>query len=300
MFVSAAGNVPELSQPSLSVEEIFGVFPDLIFVLNRDSIITEFHAGNSSDLYVPPEQFLGKSMCDVLPLEASTKIRSALESATQKRAAEVIEYRLVIDDTMKWFEARLSCSQEDRFIMLVRDISESKSKEEHILFQATHDHLTGLYNRAFAFDYINQKLNEAKRQSTTTALLFIDIDDFKKVNDNFGHDVGDRVLVAVAKAINVTVRKQDLVCRLGGDEFVVAISGDMDKKGIIELAEQLNSRLEKVVQGFDHGVNVSLSIGVSSCENGELSVSELVKQADIAMYLNKRHGKGGLSFYKPD
>lgn len=285
---------------SLTVEELFGVFPDLVFVLNDEYVIQEFKAGNSKDLYLAPENFLGKSMCDVLPIEATTKLREAFDLAYKTKEVQQTEYRLIIQDTMKWFEARVSLTSNNRLITLVRDITESKCKEEQILYQATHDHLTGLYNRAFAFDYISQKLKEAARTHSITAILFVDLDNFKLINDSYGHDKGDQVLVVTANAIKNTLREQDLVARVGGDEFIVALDGDLQISDIKDIANKVIHNLKAEIAKMNLKSNVTASIGVSICRKGNTGVSELIRQADAAMYKSKKLGKDDISFSVPN
>jgi diguanylate cyclase (GGDEF)-like protein len=285
---------------SLTVEELFGVFPDLVFVLNDEYVIQEFKAGNRKDLYLAPENFLGKSMCDVLPIEATTKLREACDLAYKTKEFQQTEYRLIIQDTMKWFEARVSLTSNNRLITLVRDITESKCKEEQILYQATHDHLTGLYNRAFAFDYISQKLKEAARTHSITAILFVDLDNFKLINDSYGHDKGDQVLVVTANAIKNTLREQDLVARVGGDEFIVALDGDLQISDIKDIAQKVIHNLKAEIAKMNLKSNVTASIGVSICSKGNTGVSELIRQADAAMYKSKKLGKDDISFSVPN
>lgn len=274
---------------SLSVDEIFNVFPDLIFVLDKHAQMLEYRAGNMNDLYIPPDEFLGKSMCDVLPTEAAHIIRQALDDSIRSQAVEVVEYKLPVVEAVKWFEARICLSDDERFIMLVRDITESKIKEEEITYQATHDHLTGLYNRAFAFDYINQKLKEAERQQFPVAILFIDIDEFKQVNDNFGHDVGDQVINMTAKAIKVSLRDEDMVSRIGGDEFLVMITDKNSLFNLDKIVAKIQDSIEKFTHLLHEELSVSASIGYSICQNGKTSLVELIKQADLNMYKCKKN-----------
>lgn len=274
---------------SLSVDEIFNVFPDLIFVLDKHAQILEYRAGNMNDLYIPPDEFLGKSMCDVLPTEAARIIRQALDDSMRSQTVEVVEYKLPVMEAVKCFEARICLSDDERFIMLVRDITESKIKEEEITYQATHDHLTGLYNRAFAFDYINQKLKEAERQQFPVAILFIDIDEFKQVNDNFGHDVGDQVLNMTAKAIKVSLRDEDMVSRIGGDEFLVMITDKNSLFNLDKIVTKIQDSIEKFTHLLHEELSVSASIGYAICQNGKTSLVELIKQADLNMYKCKKN-----------
>lgn len=296
----AANNKDISSSFTLTVEELFGVFPDLIFVLDQNYIIQEFKAGNSQDLYLTPEHFLGKSMCEVIPIEAANKLNDAFDLAFKTKEVQQTEYRLIVQDTMKWFEARVSLTSNNRLITLVRDITENKCKEEKILYQATHDHLTGLYNRAFAFDYISQKLKEAARTHTITAVLFVDLDNFKLINDSYGHDKGDQVLVVTANAIKNTLREQDLVARVGGDEFIVALDGELKISDIKDIAQKVNHSLKEEIGKLNLASKVTASIGVSICSNGNTGVSELIRQADAAMYKSKKLGKDDISFSVPN
>ena len=295
-------------QPSLSVDEIFGVIPDLIFVLDRNSIILEYRAGNIHDLYLQPKDFLGKAMVDVLPTETALKISNAIAKASQSKTVEVVEYQLAVAEANKWFEARICASvcdrkgnsHNNRFIMLVRDITDNKAKEEQITYHATHDHLTGLYNRSFTFDYINHKLQEAARQNQATAILFIDVDEFKQINDQFGHDVGDQVLVAIANALTDCLRKEDLVSRIGGDEFLVMIGGDAAFSDLAAIVSKIETTLDKHTKAIHPELKTTVSIGASVCEHGNTELTELIRQVDIAMYDNKKAGNGGVCLYQQD
>jgi len=288
---------PTQQKDTLTAEEIFSVFPDLIFVLDADYIILEYRAGNVSDLYIPPHEFLGKSMCDLLPEAPANAIRSSILTVKKSKNMDITEYQLEISKEPKWFEARISQSTTNRFIMLVRDVTKTKEKQAHVQYQATHDNLTGLYNRAFALDYLAQKLKEASRQSKTLSVFFIDLDNFKEVNDQFGHEYGDEVLISVANTLQAAVREQDLVSRIGGDEFIIGFSGSSTKEQLLEIADKLDGALNILTAQLNLSFELSISIGIASCEFGELTASELIRRADMAMYHKKRHGKHGATFY---
>ncbi|WP_448550191.1 diguanylate cyclase [Thalassotalea fusca] len=282
---------------TLTAEEIFSVFPDLIFVLDSNYIILEYRAGNVSDLYIPPQEFLGKSMCELLPDAPSNAIKSSILKVKQNQEMDITEYQLDINGEEKWFEARISQSTKDRFIMLVRDETQSKERQAHVQYQATHDNLTGLYNRAFALDYLAQQLKEASRQPKTLTVFFIDLDNFKEVNDLFGHEFGDDVLISIANTLQASVREQDLVSRIGGDEFIIGFSGSSTKEQLLEIADKLDIALNRLTTQLKLSFHLSISIGIASCDQGELTASELIRRADLAMYHKKRHGKHGATFY---
>ncbi|MDE3273463.1 sensor domain-containing diguanylate cyclase [Pseudoalteromonas sp. G4] len=284
---------------SISVDDIFSVIPDLIFVLDANYIIKEYRAGNSSDLYLPPNQFLEQSMCSVLPEETATLIKNALDTAKHKDGITSVEYLLPVNNCEKWFEARVCSSKHDRFILLVRDITQRKNKEIEINFQANHDDLTGLYNRTFAFDFLNQKLKECDRLKTTLSILFIDIDNFKKINDKYGHCTGDCVLKAVASSIKNSVRAQDAVCRIGGDEFIVIMHNQIAHTKLSQIANNINQSLTELPMAAEQQDNVSVSIGISESGKETCSASELLRRADVAMFHTKHCGKHGFSVYEP-
>lgn len=283
---------------SLTIDEVFSVIPDLIFLLDHDHKILEYRAGNFSDLYLPPNEFLGQSMCKVLPPDVAASIKEAINKCLSSDVIQLIEYELEVHGESKWFEARVSHSTSDRVIMLVRDISELKRKQESIIYQSNHDPLTSLYNRAFAIDYLNQKLKEASRNKIATSVFFIDVDDFKKINDQYGHEFGDKVLISVANAITKTVRKKDLVARFGGDEFIVVLEDINNNQSLELVAKKFFNQLGE--QENKLHLPISVSIGISSCQNGNVSSNKLISQADIAMYESKNQGKHTVSIFTPN
>lgn len=291
-------SIAEKPDMPLTIDEIFSVIPDLIFVLDKSDRILEYRAGNTSDLYLPPNQFLGKSMCQVLPFKVARQIKKAIRQCLKSKQIAVAEYELEVQHQLKWFEARISYSNHDRIIMFVRDISELKHKQASIIHQANHDSLTGLYNRSFAIDYLNQKLKESSRNKSAISVFFIDVDDFKSINDQYGHDFGDKVLISVANAIQETVRKRDLVARFGGDEFMVLVEDVSDNPPLALIAEKILSRLYEQTNTLL--LPISVSIGISSCKNGNISSHKLINHADIAMYKSKNMGKHAVSFYTPN
>lgn len=283
---------------ALTVDEIFSVIPDLLFVVDRNTVILEYRAGNSSDLYLPPEEFLGKSMCQVLPNDISSLFKHTIENAFKSRKIETIEYQLPVNGNPKWFEARACCSDETRCVIFVRDISELKSHQADLLYQANHDSLTGVHNRAFAIEFLSQKITEAQRKNTHTAVFFIDLDDFKIINDDYGHEAGDNALIEVSRAIKRAIRKQDLVARFGGDEFMVIIDGASELTDLLGIANKIITEVSS--HNIAVGVPLSVSIGIACCEKGSLLASELIRRADIAMYNSKHQGKNCATFFEQE
>jgi len=298
MTVSKRNKSKELDDQSLTIDEVFSVIPDLIFLLDKNHKILEYRAGNFSDLYLPPDKFLGQSMCQVLPAYVASPIKKAINKCFSSDSIQLIEYELEVHGESKWFEARVSHSTSDRVIMLVRDISELKRKQESIIYQSNHDALTNLYNRAFAIDYLNQKLKEASRNNSAISVFFIDVDDFKNINDQYGHELGDKVLILVANVLTETVRQRDLVARFGGDEFMVVLEDINNNQSLQLVAEKILNKLSE--QENQLHPPISVSIGISSCQNGNVSSNKLISQADIAMYESKNLGKHTVSIFTPN
>lgn len=167
------------------------------------------------------------------------------------------------------------------------DISERKKKEKSLYEMAVHDKLTGLYNRWYVKDFFKKELALMQRKKASLSLLILDVDDFKKINDAYGHNIGDEVLKALARIVKKQVRAYDLVARWGGEEFVVLLPNT----DVIE-AMKIAERVRVSVESFRHEdiPNFTVSIGVASYVEGD-TLESLVERADNALYTAKREGK---------
>ncbi|MFA5959468.1 MAG: diguanylate cyclase [Tatlockia sp.] len=175
------------------------------------------------------------------------------------------------------------------------DITEQKLFQEKLKHLAEHDALTGLINRAIFEDRMSQALSLAKREKCNMAVCFLDIDNFKLINDNYGHVVGDLLLREAAKRMQSCIRDIDTVGRFGGDEFALILSYIKEEKDVIKVAKKLIDRFSKSFVIEEHHVTVSLSIGLSLYPRD--GSTELLEKADAAMYYVKRRGKNNFIFY---
>ncbi|UZE08857.1 diguanylate cyclase domain-containing protein [Pseudomonas corrugata] len=170
--------------------------------------------------------------------------------------------------------------------------------EERAVMQqlAFHDALTGLPNRLLFLNLLNQAINGAIKHKQPLALMFIDLDHFKSVNDTLGHACGDKLLVAVAERLGQSVRSSDVVARLSGDEFAILITG-MDQIDQVEpLAQKLVAAIHQPFMVANHRIETAISIGISLFRGDGCSVDDLLAQADSAMYLAKRNGGNACRF----
>jgi diguanylate cyclase (GGDEF)-like protein len=171
------------------------------------------------------------------------------------------------------------------------DISDRKRVEERVQYLALHDALTGLANRVLFFDRLNTAIATAHRKNGSFALLYLDLDDFKPVNDNYGHETGDLVLRCIAERLRGRVRESDTVARLGGDEFILLFNDTLDESAAITVAEKVIAEVTAPlpVEGCAHRVGCSIGIALYP-RDGE-DADSLMRHADTAMYGAKRLGK---------
>jgi diguanylate cyclase (GGDEF)-like protein/PAS domain S-box-containing protein len=177
------------------------------------------------------------------------------------------------------------------------DITERKESEERVLHMAQHDPLTGLANRKLTYEFCERLLASARRNGTPAALLFIDLDRFKPINDLYGHEAGDAVLGEVALRLVSAVRSEDVVGRLGGDEFLVALANVGDGRDAARAAAHCIASLNRPVRYQCTDLQVSPSIGISLFPQDGEDVESLIKNADAAMYHAKENGRNGFQFY---
>jgi diguanylate cyclase (GGDEF)-like protein/PAS domain S-box-containing protein len=182
--------------------------------------------------------------------------------------------------------------------VIIRDITERKLLEEQLTRQALYDPLTGLANRSLLRDRLLHALARAVATGERLALLFIDLDEFKMINDSRGHAVGDRLLAAVASRLESSVRPEDTVARLGGDEFAILLER-VAEGGAVKAAERVLADLRGRFDLEGTGITVRASVGIAHYDGGGQDADELLRTADLAMYAAKRSGKGGYEVFAP-
>lgn len=177
-----------------------------------------------------------------------------------------------------------------------RDITMRKQMEQQLAYQANHDLLTGLPNRTLLYDRINQGIAHAKRDQTKLIMLFLDIDNFKLINDNLGHNAGDTLLQEIAKRLLLCTRESDTVARFGGDEFVILLIANTHKE-IRLLSQRILARVTQPIELANHEIVVTASIGISIYPHDGTDAATLLKNADMAMYLAKNLGRNTFKLY---
>ena len=183
---------------------------------------------------------------------------------------------------------------ERRYVGLLTDISIFKEREQKMWRQAHHDALTGLPNRLLLRERLTRAIIQARRHHDRLALLFVDLDDFKPINDRFGHAAGDAVLEAVAERMQDCVRESDTVARLAGDEFAILIDRISNDQSALVVARKLQEAITEAVEWDGHTLRVTASIGMATYPDHGDNARDLLDAADQAMYHIKRAGKGGV------
>jgi diguanylate cyclase (GGDEF)-like protein/PAS domain S-box-containing protein len=179
----------------------------------------------------------------------------------------------------------------------MQDISEAKATEARLTHRASHDELTGLPNRGVLEDRAVLAVNRQRRERKPIALLYLDLDGFKRINDTHGHDAGDYLLVAVAKRLTALVRPTDVVSRLGGDEFAVLCEG-MNERGATQLAKRIVEVVPKPIEVQGHNLTVTPSVGISISRDPGARPASLIADADTAMYFAKQESRSGFAFFE--
>ncbi len=241
-----------------------------------------------SNYYAHPEEYE----------DAMEQVRKG-ENITNK----LVELRLPNKDTWKkWALATyLAVEYQNRPAILgwFYDITDHKLMEEKIEYMAYHDNLTDLPNRYLFRDRLEQAIATTDREQSSLALLFVDLDKFKPVNDQYGHDIGDLLLIAVADRIRGCLRKTDSAARLGGDEFVILLPSIKSEENATRIAESIRSELERTFNIEGLTLDISSSTGIAIYPVHAKDGRQLIRNADIAMYYAKAEGRNRVNIYNP-
>ncbi|KRD55753.1 diguanylate phosphodiesterase [Acidovorax sp. Root275] len=299
----------ELRATRDDLESTLNAIPDLLFELGLDGRIHHYRSARSEELAVPPDMLLGRLLRDVVPPEAAAGCHAALEAAHRTGYSAGHQYRLELHGATHWFELSIARKESaapgdaPRFIALSRDITERKRAEARTHQLAYFDALTGLPNRRMLLDRMEHALFSAQQTAQVGAVLYIDLDNFKQINDARGHTLGDTLLMQVAHRLTQQLRPGDTVARLGGDEFVVLahnVASDMEAAGrqALLVAEEIRTALEAPYTIDTHLYSTTGSIGITLFPKRGEGVEDLLREADTAMYRAKDLGRNRIRFYE--
>jgi diguanylate cyclase (GGDEF)-like protein/PAS domain S-box-containing protein len=280
---------------------------DLITVLDADGVVTYQSPSVERVLGYRADEIEGTRF-DRLVAEADKPRLAQIVSRVGKERAETHALECTLrhrDGTWLQFEVQHTDLLHDEHVRGIvlnsRDVSERKAFEDQLAHQAFHDPVTNLANRALFVDRVQHALMRAQRGgSASVGVMFIDLDDFKTVNDSLGHAAGDVVLREVARQLMTAVRPTDTVARFGGDEFAVLLDGVEDSPEAADIAERVLRALEQAVEVDGKEVFPRASVGICLADEGaSADAEELLRNADVAMYRAKRDSKGGYRVFEP-
>ena len=246
------------------------------------------------------------ALLECLHQEDRPKFSLALEQCLHGTGNLDIEYRVAWGDgSFRWLrtkgDALLDFEGDPiKVVWVTEDVSQRKDMDARVRFLAHHDLLTGLPNRTLFQDRLQQALAAAKRMQSRVALLFIDLDRFKYVNDSFGHRAGDILLQTVAARLRNCVRETDTVCRHAGDEYLIVLSALREPAEAALVAEKVLKIFDEVFVLESHEVQISASVGISVYPDDGQTLEDLIRHADAAMYHSKKSGRNRFEFFTPE
>lgn len=291
--------------PKLLIEEILQEMMDLVILVSTSGKIIKINDSTEKILGYSSNELLNQNITVIFEKTFIDKIFSPSSVPEIKRHSDVyckakdgvripisLSCSPIFDPDMNDILAFVLVGQDNRMIKrLEREIEEHKKAKEHIAYLANHDSLTGLPNRKYFCEILHEAINYAKCKQIGFAILFLDLDDLKKVNDTLGHDAGDQLLFEVAKRLKEHILETDIVARIGGDEFTLLLFGVDNEKMAKESAKKLLNSVSDPIEIYGLQINVNISIGASLFpENGD-DPKLLIKQADSQMYLVKKSKK---------
>ncbi|HEB13240.1 MAG TPA: PAS domain S-box protein [Actinobacteria bacterium] len=270
--------------------------PDAVISINDLGMIISWNQAAGKMFGYGPDEIVGQNLIKLIPERYRERHRQALKSSAEtgkmKSAGEKLEFEALRKDGSE-FPIELGVAKTESrtgtsFIGVIRDVTERRAAQEKIKNMAYHDQLTKLPNRRLLRDRLSQALAQSERIKKMIAVMFLDLDGFKKVNDTYGHEVGDLLLLDVAKKLTDSVRKTDTVARMGGDEFVVSLANVTDSNDVKNMANEMLLKLSEPIVLSGNDIQVSASIGISFYPIDDDRIDPLLSKADKALYEAKK------------
>lgn len=275
---------------------------DVILILDGDRIR---YASPSADQVLGVPNLEGTHLVDLVPPQDSRAVAETLgrmrggEYQTRREHWRMVRAdRATIEVEVRWSDLREEATV-GGVVLTLRDVTEQRKLERELTHQAFHDSLTGLANRVLFQERVNHALVQAQREGTVVGVLFVDVDDFKVVNDIHGHGVGDELLVALSLRLQTTVRASDTAARIGGDEFALLVEGAATPAGVERFTEHVMTAFAEPFRLSVGPMSTYASVGVATTEDSIDSV-ELLTHADLALYAAKTAGKRQWRRYHPE
>nr|WP_259371818.1 EAL domain-containing protein [Caldimonas mangrovi] len=268
-------------------------------VFHQDGIITDVNPPVCRLTGYAFEELLGRHTLEFVPVEYHARVIAVWDSGEDATYESEIVTRDGERVPVEFIGRTMERNGERLRMSIVRDIRDRHAAQARIHHLAHHDALTGLPNRMSFMEHLDRRMALARTTNEQMALLFIDLDDFKRVNDSLGHLAGDKLLQTIAVRVTDTLRATDRVARFGGDEFMVLLPHARHRHDVEDVARKLLAAIEVPVDADGRLISVTPSIGVAMFPGDAQSPAELIKHADSAMYLAKSRGRANYQFFDP-
>jgi diguanylate cyclase (GGDEF)-like protein/PAS domain S-box-containing protein len=278
---------------------------DVNMIVNSDGRIAYESPAVEQVLGYRASERTGKSIFNVMDSADEPRARTALADVVKVGGAQLITEARARHADGTWrhvefvFKNLLDDPAVNGIVVNYRDVTERRRLEDELRHQAFHDSLTGLANRALFLDRLQHAMSRKRGFGHPLAVLFVDLDDFKTVNDSLGHGEGDRLLVAVTERLRGVLRTGDTVARMGGDEFAVLIEDAVDADAPLDVAARILEALQPPFDSNGTDLFVRASIGLSVWNATDETAEDLIRNADISMYTAKSNGKNRIEVYEP-
>jgi len=300
----------ELRNAQILLEESRSKYSDLYefapvgyFTLDKNGLVLDTNLKGASLLGREKSTLIRKPFSRFVNRDDQDKYYFLRNNILKQMTQQTCELRLQKKDGAI-FHVQLECmpvqdnkDNDIRLRIVMSDITERKRMEETIKNLAYHDVLTGLPNRMLFADHLNLALSQASRSGNIVAVLYMDLDNFKTINDSLGHSVGDQLLKAAANRLQSCLRESDTVARLGGDEYVILLPITTHEEDVVVTVTKIISAFQESFFIDEHKLHVTVSAGISLYPLDGKDVDTLLKNADAAMYKAKEKGKNSFQFY---
>lgn len=296
-------DISELKEREASFRMLFEANPVPMFVARReDKIILSANRAALRHYGFTLEDLRVKTLFDLHHPDDHRNLDSLYDGRAEQFAGQTWRH-LKADDTsidVAIYASSITQGQTPAILFAAIDITERKAAEAKVAYLAHHDALTGLANRVFLRKRLNEMLMSRKRSGTGVAVLCIDLDNFKIINDSMGHAAGDSLLQQLSERIKGTLRKDDMAARLGGDEFAVVLANANHAVEVSSVAQRIIDVLREPFRVDDHTINVTASVGIALCPSDGEEAEVLLKNADLALYQAKGDGKGCYRYFEAE